>query len=178
MPSGLRRRVATAVDSPIADPKGRAPQPWFCLPHDALSTPIRLNRAGREPRGRLDAAAADAALDELTVVLTGLVDAETGRPILTDVLRVAQRYPGPEAHRFADLLAVWDIESTARSATSPTVGRVEADPGPRRPGDHRSGGWMVTTAPGSIVDADPVAVTDLGALVAAACGVSPGSTPS
>jgi predicted AlkP superfamily phosphohydrolase/phosphomutase len=67
---------------------------------------VRLNLAGRDPRGVVANEDAEALADEVTDILSSLRDPESGRPIYESVLRNAQLYQGPFASAGPDLYAV------------------------------------------------------------------------
>ena len=168
----LERTIRTLARRPIPDPKHRQRRAVYPLPHDALSTPIRINLAGREPYGMVKPGRQLQQLQaRLTEELLALTDADTGTPIVTEVVMVSERYPGPRSDRFADLLACWDVTEPHRSAVSPTLGRIDVERPLRRTGDHRGGGWLTYAAPDrSLPPPGELEVMDLAPLLSGLCG--------
>jgi predicted AlkP superfamily phosphohydrolase/phosphomutase len=65
---------------------------------------LRLNLAGREPRGTVAPEAAEALLAEIEARLSALRFAGAGPPLVRRVLRGAAQYPGPQRAVVPDLL--------------------------------------------------------------------------
>jgi len=76
---------------------------------------IRLNLAGREPRGIVAPERADALLAQLESELRALVIPGTGAPLVTNVYRGPQLYPGPAAGILPDLLFETDPSVAVRA---------------------------------------------------------------
>ncbi len=122
---------------------------------------IRLNLAGREPRGTLTPG--DEAVNfvaRLEADLLAIVDEATGAPLVTRVLRTRDLYAGEHLDNLPDLLVEWNealiirtpapAESTGAHlrARSPKIGIVEGRSDYSRSGEHRSGGWFVAAGEG------------------------------
>ncbi len=147
---------------------------FFMVPNNELFGAIRLNLAGREPRGRIRPGTDKANwCDWLEARLLELRDADTGRPIVRRVLRVDELYPGPRRHDLPDLLVDWHRDAPVRSAASPVIGEVRGTYRGLRSGDHRPGGLVLVrdrgVAPGprpriiDVVDLAPTIAARLGA---------------
>lgn len=65
---------------------------------------LRLNLAGREPRGTVAASDRDAALADVSAQLLALQDPFDGGPVVERVMRREQLFDGPFADRYPDLL--------------------------------------------------------------------------
>jgi predicted AlkP superfamily phosphohydrolase/phosphomutase len=118
-------------------------------PHDAISSVIRINAIGRETFGAVAVSARSAVLDRISTELTSLTDATTGVPLISEVIATASAYPGPRSDALADLIAVWNPEwatdGPTIAALSPTFGPIDAPVRAARTGNHRAGGWFVSS---------------------------------
>jgi predicted AlkP superfamily phosphohydrolase/phosphomutase len=140
------------------DAEGRSA---FAVHSQAVATPIRLNVAGREPRGVVAPKAYGAQCRFLAESFAALVDPTTGRRLVTEVVPVATRYPGPRASAYADLLVVWDGAAPITAAASAAIGTVATPPAVEPAGNHGIGGWCVTAGKGLTAEAaTPMAITD------------------
>ncbi len=121
---------------------------------------IRLNLAGREPRGMLQpGAATDSFIADLCGDLAEIVDQRTGEPLIRRVWRTCDLYEGPCMDALPDLLVEWsDAIATGSScvgtgrgarvgAWSARIGHVEGENAYCRTGEHRPGGMFVAAGP-------------------------------
>lgn len=97
---------------------------------------IRLNVKGREREGCLEAADCEAYVDWLTDKLLEIQVADTGEPLIDEVVRLADEFPGPRAHLLPDLATVWSPEAPVRAVLSPDLGRIEKRLTTGRGGNH------------------------------------------
>jgi predicted AlkP superfamily phosphohydrolase/phosphomutase len=152
------------------------------VPNNELYAAVRLNLAGREPRGRVRPGPdADRWCDWLEARLLELTDADTGRPLVRRVLRVDELFPGERRDRLPDLLVDWHRDAPITSAASPTIGEVRGRYEGIRSGDHRPGGLVLVRDPGvvpgprdrlvDVVDLAPTIAGRLGVVLAGADGV-------
>jgi predicted AlkP superfamily phosphohydrolase/phosphomutase len=147
----------------------------FALHNGAPVGAIRLNLAGREPRGVLrPGGEADAFCDDLARELLAIVDERTGRPLVADVRRTDDLHDGPRREALPDLLVDWTgdpptgtlAHGEGRGATirasSPAIGTVEGTNSYVRTGDHVPTGFFTFVAPGLPASRrdEPVSVTD------------------
>ena len=123
------------------------------------ATGVRLALAGRDHRGSVRASQRRPLLDWLGGELRQMTD-ENGARILADVFTTEDRYPGPHHDVHADLIAVWGVDQP-RMARTPSVTVDGFDRTPKRPGDHRNGGWLIASGELDAPDAD-VGLTGLG----------------
>jgi len=116
--------------------------PAFALRTD-VRTEIRLNLAGREARGLLEPGtpACDRYLALLHSAFLGLRDADTGAPLVAEVVALADLYPGPRGHALPDLAVEWRREPPATEIDSPQLGRFAVKPRGERGGDHSHVGF-------------------------------------
>jgi predicted AlkP superfamily phosphohydrolase/phosphomutase len=122
---------------------------------------IRLNLAGREPRGVLAPGEdADRFCAQLEADLLAIVDEVSGEPLVRRVIRTRDLYAGERLDALPDLLVEWN-DAVAQGSTalgdgaaarvrarSPKIGTVEGANEYGRSGEHRSGGWFVAAGPG------------------------------
>lgn len=169
----IAQRVDRAPD--VADRSARA---CFAVPTNANCAGIRLNLVGREPQGRLrPGAEAEAFVTWLTAALHELVEPASGRPLVKEVLRSAEVFPGEHATLLPDLLVRWRREGPIAGARSPRIGTIaREDASTRRTGDHRPEGWFFARGPGIAPGPrpDPVRAEDFAPTIAALLDVGLG----
>ena len=125
----------------------RARRRCFTLPHNDLAGAIRINLVGREPNGLVRPGAEyDAYCADLTRKLMEIVNTETGRPIVREVIRTRDIYHGPFAKDLPDLLVQWGREAPIREIASPAIGRIRGSL-PHRSGDHHAACTFYATGP-------------------------------
>jgi predicted AlkP superfamily phosphohydrolase/phosphomutase len=169
LPASLRRRMAPlrgrlSPDAGAALPRlGVSPASSRCfpVPNGLAVGGIRLNLAGREPEGILQAGpAADAFCAELTKDLLEIVDERTGGPLIQRVRRTRELFTGPHLDALPDLLVEWNDAAATGStlvgggagavvrAHSPKIGVVEGANRYCRTGEHRVEGLFIAAGPG------------------------------
>jgi predicted AlkP superfamily phosphohydrolase/phosphomutase len=120
----------------------------FALPSDQLGF-VRINLVGREPGGTVDSGRPYADLCRtLDDTLRGLVDAETGRPVVRDIYHADTTFPGPARAQLPDLLVSWSEETfldAVRRRDGVRIVRRSPDP---RSGNHRPDGFAIVCSPG------------------------------
>jgi predicted AlkP superfamily phosphohydrolase/phosphomutase len=174
----LRARLTPSRTPAVRLPQLRADlarSRCFPVPNGSPVGGIRLNLAGREPEGVLQAGPeADAFCDELARDLRAIVDERTGRPLIADVQRTDALYAGARRDALPDLLVEWTADpptgtlvhgggrgATVR-ATSPGIGTVEGTNAYGRTGENVPTGMFVCAGPGVAATerAEPVSVMD------------------
>lgn len=151
VPSALRNRIMTLWSAGgIRWDRTRA----FTLRAD-LQGYIRVNLAGREPRGIVSPSELAPLCDRIAEGLLTVRDAATREPIVQAVERAGSLYPdGDRRDRLPDLLVRWsDTPAAAHVAVeSARVGRIAwRTPGrvPNgRSGNHRGEGFLIAGGPG------------------------------
>ncbi|HEV7704752.1 MAG TPA: alkaline phosphatase family protein [Gemmatimonadaceae bacterium] len=170
LPQAARRRLAPLRDRVTASDDVRASSPQigvdfdrshcFPLANGLAVGGIRLNLAGREPRGVLTPGeGADRFCAELEADLLAIVDEITGKPLVRRVIRTRDLFAGPRLDALPDLLVEWN-DAIARGSTalgngaasrvrarSPKFGTIEGMNEYGRSGEHRAGGWFVAAGP-------------------------------
>lgn len=112
-------------------------RPCFEVRNHPRSGAIRLNLRGRESQGRIDPASYDAFCDDLTDDLLGLVNLDSGQPVVENVIRSRQAYPGRRVDLLPDLYVVWNRAAPIRGFRSPDHGDMDFGSFlPRWTGDH------------------------------------------
>ncbi|HKV51388.1 MAG TPA: hypothetical protein VJO52_09325, partial [Gemmatimonadaceae bacterium] len=158
----------------------------FPVPNGLVAGGIRLNLAGREPRGIL-APGDDAArfVHQLESDLLAIVDDVTGAPLISRVVRPRDLYQGDRIDDLPDLLVEWSERSAVGStalggagaqviARSPRIGVIHGANDYGRSGEHRPGGWFVAAGPAIAkgrLDREP-SLLDLAPTFAALLGLS------
>lgn len=178
--SGLvRARLAArgpAPDlGPDPDPDGydRATRPWFAIPNNTVSGAVRLNLIGREPRGMIAPGPdADAAYERLERGLRELINADTGEPVVADVVRTDTVYERRPDDALPDLLVEWNRRRPIERVWSPRIGLVERADTHWRSGDHNVNGLLLARGPGiEPGDKGCADIVHVGVTLAAAVGV-------
>ena len=195
LPASFRTKLVPLRDRLVGTADAADPQPTigvdeetsrcFVLNNGLAVGGVRLNLAGREPRGVVKPGAeADAFCDWLSRELLAIVDERTGRPLVRRVLRTAAIYNGPRLDALPDLLVEWSDDVPTGSlllaggaaatvrAHSAAIGVVEGANDFGRTGEHRREGLLVVAGQGvrpgllkrvvSILDIAPTIATILG----------------
>ena len=151
VPGAVRKRLA-----PIADrvydrlrAAGCARRKAFVVPTNDNCAGVRFNVVGREPHGKINSGAEyDAFFDTLGADLSAIRNVETGEPLVHEILRSSEIFPGPHAHELPDMLVRWNRAAPIRVVSSPKIGTLTQEYQGRRTGDHRNAGLFVATGPG------------------------------
>jgi predicted AlkP superfamily phosphohydrolase/phosphomutase len=136
---------------------------------------IRLNLAGREPRGMIrPGAEAAACCRQLAADLLEVTDPDTGERLIGDVVPVGEIYDGPLLDHLPDLLVFWNLSRPVEAVASPKIGVIQASGPRRRSGSHMPGGVLFAAGAGiaplaGIAPSRPL--VDLAATVGALLGV-------
>ncbi len=116
---------------------------------------IRINLKGREAQGLIEPGLEyDALCEAIAAGLKTFVDADTGRPVVKEIVRADRVFKGRKLDWLPDLIVTWDDEpaSKHRALASPKFGTVPW-PTPGRDPDGRSGthhaqGVLIAAGPG------------------------------
>lgn len=124
---------------------------------------IRVNLRGREPRGIVARGTEHEALcDEIDEELRALTDADSGEPLVAEVARSRDLFPGPHLDELPDLLVRWAHKHRIRAARHPKLGVVPEDGRDIPTAEHTGEGFLVAAGPhvraAAEVDADLVDV--------------------
>lgn len=109
---------------------------------------IRINLAGREANGIVEAAQFDALCDQLTADLLALKNQESSEPAVREVIRVKDMYAGPFRDHLPDLLVTWNRSHPINFIGSDKTGIVDTVgiDMTTRTGDHRIKGRFFAIA--------------------------------
>lgn len=149
----------------------------FCIPNSNEAY-VRLNLAGREPRGTVPAEAAGELLAQIESRMSELTVPETGRRSVERVFTMDRTFQGSERPHLPDLSVTWDpLARTLRAVESPGIGRVEGRAGfeiaPYYTGNHRACAFVAARGPGAPASIPPNGhIVDLPPTVFALLGVA------
>jgi predicted AlkP superfamily phosphohydrolase/phosphomutase len=109
---------------------------------------VRANVLGREAQGTVRPHKVDDVLGEAERLVRGLVDADTGEPLVRDVARTADVFPGAKTAELPDLLVRWAGSRPARAARHPELGEWTAPlPAPHVWSEHRGSALAFVAGP-------------------------------
>jgi predicted AlkP superfamily phosphohydrolase/phosphomutase len=171
LPQGARRRLQPArdllrgwIDEPAGLPTakldGARGQCFLVENHFAVGG-IRLNLIGREPSGKvLPGREADALCERLKRDLMDIEDLNTGKRVVSDVVRTRDLYRGEHLDDLPDLLVIWSPDVPLGTAVvgkpgngkvrlgSEKLGVLEGENRYCRTGEHRPEGMFIASGPG------------------------------
>lgn len=156
--------------------RDRMRRSYFYVPHNEISGAVRINLKGRESNGKIEPGPEYNHLcDKLVDDLSHLVNADTGTPIVKEVVRTATTYSGPFVSVLPDLLVVWNKTEPLSAMGLDGVGFVRGDYSGNRTGDHTPNIFFAAHGPciAPVQLNAPVQVTDFAPTVAALLGVEP-----
>jgi hypothetical protein len=108
-------------------------------------------------------------VEKIESLLRELMDAETGYPVISEIDRPSLSFTGTRAAALPDLLVHSMPNTIPLAVISPRLGRIEADRPHLRPGNHVSGGFLISA--GHALD-NVNMVQDLGPMAAKALQAS------
>jgi predicted AlkP superfamily phosphohydrolase/phosphomutase len=179
VPGAVRRHFTPVADYVYDRLKasGRARRKAFVVPTNDNCAGVRFNVVGREPSGKITMGAEyDAFFEALSGDLAEIRNVETGQPLVHEVIRSSETFPGPHSHELPDMLVRWNRSAPIRVVSSPKIGTLEQDYQGRRTGDHRNPGLFIATGPGVGPRRleRPVDVTDFAPTFASLLGIDCG----
>jgi predicted AlkP superfamily phosphohydrolase/phosphomutase len=154
----------------------RSRRRYFHVPHNEISGAVRINLKGRETNGRIEPGREyDRLCEDLASDLSGLVNADTGAPIVKEIIRTRATYSGPLLDALPDLLVVWNKAEPLTAMGLDGVGSVRADYPGNRTGDHTSNIFFAAIGPGIAPGqlTSTAGVMDFAPTIAAILGVDP-----
>ena len=128
----------------------RARRKSFTVPHNDIAGAVRLNIAGREATGTLQPDEVDDYIEHLRTELLALRNADTGRPVVTDVVRISDEHEGDWVDHLPDLFVVWNRDEPIDRVTSDTIGTLEYRNRGNRTGDHSPDNIFFAVGPGVV----------------------------
>lgn len=120
--------------------------PGFALRTDVRAE-LRLNLAGRESRGWLEAGSPHyrAYVDSLQRAFLELKDLDTGNLLVEEMVPIPELFPGARSHALPDFSITWRPAPVAHRVSSPEIGDLEARPSGARGGDHTDFGFVAVS---------------------------------
>jgi predicted AlkP superfamily phosphohydrolase/phosphomutase len=120
----LQKKLWPKLKSKLVQPNKKDRRFFEIIINDA-SGGIRLNVKGREPQGIVDMANEyDELCDMLTRELLAVINPDTGKPLITRVIKTRELYTGENVDLLPDLMVEWSREGPISAAQSETIGTV------------------------------------------------------
>jgi predicted AlkP superfamily phosphohydrolase/phosphomutase len=148
-----RRRLRQWIDEDRMSPPPRIdPVGGKCFPveNNYAHGGIRVNLVGREPNGKVQPGEQlDDFCGDLTRDLMDIVNLDTGKPVVSRVIRTAQFYRGEYIDHLPDLLVEWYDEAPISKIRvgSDKIGEIQGEYRFCRTGDHRPAGLFIAFGP-------------------------------
>lgn len=122
---------------------------YFMLSNNDACGAIRINLVGREPQGKVTRGEPyEQVCQQLTDDLKAIVYADTGEPLVREVLRTSDFYRGPHLSDLPDLIVEWNRRESPHSITSEKIGLLPNSYSGVRTGDHKPEGVVFVSGPG------------------------------
>jgi len=109
---------------------------------------VRLNLKGRESSGNVAPGEADELLRFLTTELRKVTNADTGEPLISDIIVTRREYAGAHVERLPDLLVTWNRNAPIERVRSDTIGELYQEHLDNRTGDHTPDGICILSGHG------------------------------
>lgn len=168
----LRRPFQGALKSPkfLGDHASRR---FFEVYANNASGGVRLNLRGREGCGTVDPVEADDLLRFVAAELEKVVNADTGEPLVRDVIVTRRHYAGAHVDKLPDLLVTWNRNAPIERVRSDTIGELCREHLDNRTGDHTPDGICVLAGHGVVARGEAAAIrtADLAPSIARFFGV-------
>ncbi len=127
----------------------RRAQAFFVSPNNFAVGGVRINLAGREAEGQVKPGRElEALCRRLESDLLGLVNVDTGTPVVESVERSDSYYERASLDALPDLFVEWNTEHPIETVWSPRFGMIRGPYTHWRTGDHKPGGLLLARAPG------------------------------
>lgn len=144
----------------------------FVIPHNENAGAIRLNLAGREPQGILRPEDADAHVAFLTEKLLALRNADTGGPVVDEVVPIHERMEGAYLENLPDLFVIWSQAAPIDRVVSDDIGEVEYVFRSNRTGGHNTDCSFFAAGPGvEVGEVQGASIYDVAPTLAAIRGI-------
>jgi predicted AlkP superfamily phosphohydrolase/phosphomutase len=145
----------------------------FFVPHNDMSGAIRVNLAGRERDGVVRPEEMDALFASLREDLLALRNLDTGRPVVEDVIRTADRCEGEHLDSLPDFFVLWQRDAPIERIGSAKIGEIALRHRGNRTGDHRPDSIFFARGPGVAPGhVDGVSIVDFAPTLATLSGVA------
>jgi len=174
----LRTRLAAAKNTENGNASARprfSHRRFFAMPHNQNAGAIRFNLVGRERYGVVPQGPQyDLLRHRLTEDLLAIKNADTGGPLIREIVDVSQHFRGEYRDELPDLLLLWSREAPIGAVRSPLIGNVKVDDESSRTGDHTQNALLLIAGPGVAAKrfSDDARVEDIAPTLAALLGES------
>jgi predicted AlkP superfamily phosphohydrolase/phosphomutase len=158
---GRLKRVRRPFRGTLHPPKflgDHANRRFFEVYANNASGGIRLNIRGRERNGTVEPGEAAQLLRFLTTELTKVVNADTGKPVIKDIIVTREEYSGAHLERLPDVLVTWNRSAPIERVKSDTIGELSREYIDNRTGDHTPDGICVIFGDGVDVRGEAAAI--------------------
>jgi predicted AlkP superfamily phosphohydrolase/phosphomutase len=143
----LRRPFRGALHPPkfLGDHANRR---FFEVYANNASGGVRLNIQGREGCGTVERGEADELMRFLKTELLKVVNADTGEPLIKDIVVTRTEYSGAYLEKLPDLLVTWNRNAPIERVRSDTIGELSQEHLDNRTGDHTPDGICILSGYG------------------------------
>lgn len=151
LPSGLRGVLTKTAGATGVNLSGeQSKRKFYLVPNNENAGAVRINLVGREPQGQVQPGAEfDAVCESLTTELMAIVNAETGEPLVKEVVRISDICHGEHVGQgLPDLYVVWRRTGHNPVAKSAKIGEIHRPYLGMRTGDHTGHGTLIAQGPG------------------------------
>jgi predicted AlkP superfamily phosphohydrolase/phosphomutase len=154
----LRRRFRGALLHPPRFLGDHANRRFFEVYANNATGGVRLNIQGREGNGTVDPSEADELLRFLATELRKVRNADTGEPLVTDIIVTREEYAGAYLDKLPDLLVTWNRNAPIERVRSDTIGELSREHLDNRTGDHTPDGICILAGHGAAVRGEAAAI--------------------
>jgi predicted AlkP superfamily phosphohydrolase/phosphomutase len=151
----------------------RANRRFFEIPANNATGGIRLNIKGRESQGTVEQGQAAELLDFLVDELRQVRNADTGEPLVKDIVVTRRQYRGAHVDKLPDLLVTWNRSAPIERVRSDAIGELSREHLDNRTGDHTPDGICILAGDGVATrgEAAPIKTADLAPSIARFFGI-------
>ena len=182
--SAIRQRLPMSLRAWITTKRQQNPRRWsllpaFSLPSDVYSS-LRVNLAGREPRGRIQPGEEYRRyLDLFIEELSRLTNVESGKPVVERIFRADSQVDPLRIGSAPDLVIWWSRSEPIRAIQSANLGTIAGEFADARTGEHVMRGMLMVSHPRAKRGRHSISgmnVLDIPATVCDLAGIQPGTT--
>lgn len=165
------RRSSRKIEERVAH-SDRERRRFFTVPHNDFAGAIRVNLVGREPLGLVPAEDVESIFHALRKDLLEVRNLDTGRPVVDDVVRIANLCDGDKIDDMPDFFVLWNREARIERVGSPKIGEVVYRQRGNRTGDHNSDSVFFAMGPGFTPgEVESVSMMDFAPTLAVLAGI-------
>jgi len=170
LPTELRkrwRRTSRRIEERVAH-ADRERRRFFTVPHNDIAGAVRVNLIGREPGGLVHPDELDSIYESLRKDLLEIRNLDTDRPVVADVVRIADHCEGGQIDDMPDFFVLWHRDARIERVGSPRIGEIVYRQRGNRTGDHNSDCVFFATGAGFRKgEIEPVSLMDFAPTLAA-----------